>query len=642
MRTFIVLASLSLLGLPLPAQADFVPVLPGSIDRVVAAGEHVAVLRGGTVFILREDGTLLGRIAKPDNEKPTDAPPAKQEVEHMLDLLDVAEIDRDTDYTEDLLDDERRLAQRRRKRLGTSPAPVDSEPPPALAASASDIWIAAARGIFHVGADGIPVRVSAREGWGPPLAAGGQQLLATNGNNLALLTTPTGPRRLIQLPGPSHKAALSASGRRQAWATSSGIVWTMDASKPQRFDPTTSVVDLTYCGETLVILLADSVLVVPPDGQPEMRSDHIQAHHLICPEASAMPWLAVGKTLWASVNQGRLWEAMVAPAGVALVDVAVSTHHVWLASRDGLYTSTDGHTPTATLASRRANARRASASWVSSWLSWMPKISVRAAVAVAPGKHQVEALAFAAFPLNSRSSLLLATALPENAESEPESASAPQHRAERTVDLHDPDESCLPLARRKAVELAMSEPERARSYVTRAGHAAWLPELRVLVSRRYGRSESLDVNASSTALTSPLGIDTVNDIRYEARATWDLGKLVFSSEELAAQTQAIHMAELRRDIETTMNRLYFERRGLVLDLSASRGEHLRRQLRASEIEAELDAMSAGTFAACVSGSSLRVSSDGLRPAELSAGDGKDPPRVLSSMRTSSDGALMGK
>jgi hypothetical protein len=132
-----------------------------------------------------------------------------------------------------------------------------------------------------------------------------------------------------------------------------------------------------------------------------------------------------------------------------------------------------------------------------------------------------------------------------------------------------------------------------------------LPELRVLVSRRYGRSESLDLNGSSTTLASPLGIDTVNDIRYEARATWDLGKLVFASEELAAQAQAMHMAELRRDIEATMNRLYFERRGIVLDLSDGQRESVRRRLRASEIEADLDALSAGTFAACVSGQARR-------------------------------------
>jgi hypothetical protein len=162
----------------------------------------------------------------------------------------------------------------------------------------------------------------------------------------------------------------------------------------------------------------------------------------------------------------------------------------------------------------------------------------------------------------------------------------------------DADAACLPLARRKAIELAMIEPERARSYIVRAGHAAWLPELRVLLSRRYGRSESLDVDGSSTALSSPLGIDTVNDLRYEARATWDLGRLVFSSEELAAQAQALHMAELRRDIETTMNRLYFERRRLLVASSRDAA------VRTKELEAELDAVSAGAFGACVADKSI--------------------------------------
>jgi hypothetical protein len=130
--------------------------------------------------------------------------------------------------------------------------------------------------------------------------------------------------------------------------------------------------------------------------------------------------------------------------------------------------------------------------------------------------------------------------------------------------------------------------------------AAWLPELRFRVERRLGRSESLDLPASSAALSSPLGLDTVDDVRYEARATWDLAKIVFSSEELAAQTQALHMAEAKRDIESTMGRLYYERRRLQLELAsaAEPASAARRELRVSEIEAELDALSAGAFTAC--------------------------------------------
>jgi hypothetical protein len=223
---------------------------------------------------------------------------------------------------------------------------------------------------------------------------------------------------------------------------------------------------------------------------------------------------------------------------------------------------------------------------------------VRAGAEVAPHGQQWEALAFAAFPIDGRALPLVSAAVTEEGAGEPESSAADQHGEKNgSPTSRDPNQDCLRSARRRAVELAMAEPERARSYVSRAGYAAWLPELRLLVSRRYGRSESVDVNSSSTALSSPLGIDTVNDVRYEARATWDLSKLVFSTEELAAQTQALHMAELRRDIEATVNRLYFERRAL----ERSAGVEGRRGLRTNEIEAELDAISAGSFGACLAG-----------------------------------------
>ena len=56
------------------------------------------------------------------------------------------------------------------------------------------------------------------------------------------------------------------------------------------------------------------------------------------------------------------------------------------------------------------------------------------------------------------------------------------------------------------------------------------------------------------------------------------------------------MAELRRDIESTVNRLYFERRRLALESGGNGWAHA---LRAGEIEAELDALSGGAFGACL-------------------------------------------
>jgi hypothetical protein len=85
--------------------------------------------------------------------------------------------------------------------------------------------------------------------------------------------------------------------------------------------------------------------------------------------------------------------------------------------------------------------------------------------------------------------------------------------------------------------------------------------------------------------------------------TWDLARLVFSNDELAAQAQTMHMAETRRDIEITVSRLYFERRRLRLERQSvgERGPAWRRELRVREIESELDALSGGAFSQCTEG-----------------------------------------
>jgi hypothetical protein len=162
----------------------------------------------------------------------------------------------------------------------------------------------------------------------------------------------------------------------------------------------------------------------------------------------------------------------------------------------------------------------------------------------------------------------------------------------------DLDTACLERTRARAVALALVEPERARSLVSRAANAAWLPELRVRAERRVGRSESLDYKP--TAASDALGLDSVDDVRYEVRATWDLPRLVFSPEELGAAQQASRIAEMRREIEAQVNRLYFERRRL---LAAPAGQTPREdlstwQIRIEEIEADLDTLSAGGFTRC--------------------------------------------
>jgi hypothetical protein len=287
---------------------------------------------------------------------------------------------------------------------------------------------------------------------------------------------------------------------------------------------------------------------------------------------------------------------------VRALDAALGDHCLWLATDKGLYCTSPDQPIIGDLASTDEDRPAPhpvgprEASW---WAARLPRLTVRAGALVAAGRRDYQTVALASFPLDAPRPRALLVA---------ENDDVPSPPAPRPADLSIPadyDVGCLVAARVKAVALAMVEPERAQSYVNRARYAAWLPELRLRVDRRLGRSESLDLPSTSTAITSPLGVDTVDDVRYEARVTWDLARLVFSNDELAAQAQTIHMAEVRRDIEVTVSRLYYERRRLGLErLPSGAGERtaaMRRQVRLSEIESELDALSGGAFSQCTAG-----------------------------------------
>jgi hypothetical protein len=141
--------------------------------------------------------------------------------------------------------------------------------------------------------------------------------------------------------------------------------------------------------------------------------------------------------------------------------------------------------------------------------------------------------------------------------------------------------------------------------VTRARWSAVLPEIRVRFDRRFARTESLDLGRSTVdPFATPVGVDSINDLRYECRATWDLARIAFNPDEIAARTHALRMSDARRELESAVIRLYFERRRLKAEAEASDFTEvappgirvdLRSDLRILEIEAELDALTGGVF-----------------------------------------------
>lgn len=86
---------------------------------------------------------------------------------------------------------------------------------------------------------------------------------------------------------------------------------------------------------------------------------------------------------------------------------------------------------------------------------------------------------------------------------------------------------------------------------------------------------------------------------WDADVRWDLGDMLYNSDQTSIDSREKLMVELRQDLLSEATRIYYERRRLQIDLvftpPVSEQEHLENLLRLDELTALLDAMTDGFF-----------------------------------------------
>lgn len=539
------------------------PVVEGRAERVVAAGPLVAAIVDGRLIIVDERD---GRVRAPDDAPVLPSRSAPSD-ERQFDALGVPDELRDGTDAEDLLEEERTLRERR-----APPPPVAPPRATMLAAAPRALWVVSAGGLFRVTGAGL-TRLP-----GAPAVqaiAAGERLAIAAGRSLFVAAEAGGGfRSAVTAAEPITHVAASDDGQI-AWATRQGIAWT-DGQARHALPVPRAPRDLAFCDGELVVQSEAGLAVATARGW-QARHGPLAARRIVC--APGRPWLAVGPGVSLSDDQGRTWRTLPAQA----TDAAYSQAGLWLATPTGLQAMGAFH-------GRHEQALPARRPPI--WSTLLPRIAVAGVAELAPDRRrEVRALVVADFPIGGPA----APAPPAPPAADPD----PPVPA-------DAEAPCLVEARQGAAALSLADPGRARSLVARAARAAWLPELRLRVERRLGRREALDFPDGTAGLAGPLGLDTADDVRYEARATWDLSKLVFSAEELAAGAQALRMSDMRRDIEAALNRLYFERRRLLVEPADPEAPRWRRTLRLEEIAAELDTLSGGAFGRCVAAAGPKV------------------------------------
>jgi hypothetical protein len=86
---------------------------------------------------------------------------------------------------------------------------------------------------------------------------------------------------------------------------------------------------------------------------------------------------------------------------------------------------------------------------------------------------------------------------------------------------------------------------------------------------------------------------------WDADVSWNLGDVIYSSNQTSIDSREKLMVELRNDLLSEATRIYYERRRLQIDLiftpALSEQEHLENLLRMDELTSLLDGMTDGFF-----------------------------------------------
>ena len=119
-------------------------------------------------------------------------------------------------------------------------------------------------------------------------------------------------------------------------------------------------------------------------------------------------------------------------------------------------------------------------------------------------------------------------------------------------------------------------------------------------NRDFSRSNNINIDRASTKVPDHF-IDGPDDIteRWDANLRWDLGDLIYSSNQTSIDSREKQMVDLRHDLLAEATRIYYERRRVQVEIVfspiPSERDHFERLLRMDELTSLLDAMSQGLF-----------------------------------------------
>ncbi len=150
--------------------------------------------------------------------------------------------------------------------------------------------------------------------------------------------------------------------------------------------------------------------------------------------------------------------------------------------------------------------------------------------------------------------------------------------------------------RQAAIEYAEVQPEKINKWRKAAASKALLPDLRVAYddAEDWQSSTYFYKNTYEEQYLKDNDITAGNDKGWSVSLVWELGDLIYNSDQTSIDVRSRLMVQLRDDILNEVTRLYFERRRLQIEIISLQptdfNSRLDTELRLQELTAGIDAL----------------------------------------------------
>jgi len=164
--------------------------------------------------------------------------------------------------------------------------------------------------------------------------------------------------------------------------------------------------------------------------------------------------------------------------------------------------------------------------------------------------------------------------------------------------LYTKNEPGIDQVHKAAIRYSEVEPEKIMSWRKQASKKALLPKISLGVGRNV-----TDLWHWETGSSTKSGDDNLlrgrDAIEWSASLNWDLGEIIWNSDQASIDVRSKLMVELRDDILDEVTKLYFERLRVKAELDnlsiEDRKRRFEKEIKLQELTASLDGLTGGYF-----------------------------------------------